>query len=161
MPSSRGSSWPQGSNQGFLYLQAESLPLHHLGSFDCLVVKIKGIEFTNADIIYCHLQTKQFIPPKWTRQFKEKDKYVLLMLQIKWNTHTHKSQVLHFYTKIVKVYCILEGHSSEKAMATHSSVLAWRFPWTGEPGGLPSMGSHSVGHDWSDLAAAVAAEDHW
>ena len=39
-------------------------------------------------------------------------------------------------------------------MATHSSVLAWRIPGTGEPGGLPSMGSHRVGHDWSDLAAA-------
>ena len=42
-------------------------------------------------------------------------------------------------------------------MATHSSVLAWRIPGTGEPGGLPSMGSHGVEHNWSDLAAAVAA----
>ena len=42
-------------------------------------------------------------------------------------------------------------------MATHSSVLAWRIPGTGEPGGLPFMGSHRVGHDWSDLAAAAAA----
>ena len=41
----------------------------------------------------------------------------------------------------------------EKEMATHSSVLAWRIPGIGEPGGLPSMGSHRVGHDWSDLAA--------
>ena len=47
----------------------------------------------------------------------------------------------------------------EKEMATHSSVLAWRIPGTGEPGGLPSMGSHRVGHDWSDLAAAAAAWD--
>ena len=39
-------------------------------------------------------------------------------------------------------------------MATHSSVLAWRIPGTGEPGGLPSMGSHRVGHDYSNLAAA-------
>ena len=43
----------------------------------------------------------------------------------------------------------------EKEMATHSSVLAWRIPGMGEPGGLPSMGSHRVGHDWSDLAAAA------
>ena len=43
----------------------------------------------------------------------------------------------------------------EKETATHSSVLAWRIPGTGETGGLPSMGSHSVGHDWSDLAAAA------
>ena len=41
-------------------------------------------------------------------------------------------------------------------MAAHSSVLAWRIPGTGEPGGLPSMGSHRVGHDWTDLAAAAA-----
>ena len=45
-------------------------------------------------------------------------------------------------------------HALEKEMATHSSVLAWRIPGTGEPGGLPSLGSHRVGHDWSDLAAA-------
>ena len=38
-------------------------------------------------------------------------------------------------------------HSLEKEMATHSSVLAWRIPGTGEPGGLPSLGSHKVGHD--------------
>ena len=42
-------------------------------------------------------------------------------------------------------------------MATHSSVLARRIPGTGEPGGLPSLGSHRVGHDCSDLAAAAAA----
>ena len=41
-------------------------------------------------------------------------------------------------------------------MATHSSILAWRIPGLGEPGGLRSMGSHRVGHDWSDLAAAAA-----
>ena len=41
-------------------------------------------------------------------------------------------------------------------MATHSSVLAWRIPGMGEPGGPPSMGSHRVGHDWSDLAEAAA-----
>ena len=40
-------------------------------------------------------------------------------------------------------------------MAAHSSVLAWRIPGTGEPGGLPSMGSHRVGHDWSELGAAA------
>ena len=40
-------------------------------------------------------------------------------------------------------------------MATHSSILAWRIPGTEEPGGLPSMGSHRVGHDWSDLADGI------
>ena len=43
-------------------------------------------------------------------------------------------------------------------MVTHSSVLAWRIPGTAEPGGLPSMGSHRVGHNSSDLAAAAASE---
>ena len=42
-------------------------------------------------------------------------------------------------------------------MAPHSSTLGWKIPWTEEPGGLLSMGSHRVGHDWSDLAAAAAA----
>ena len=46
-------------------------------------------------------------------------------------------------------------HALEKEMATHSGVLAWRILGTREPGGLPSMGPHRVGHDWSDLAAAV------
>ena len=44
----------------------------------------------------------------------------------------------------------------EKEMAPHSRVLAWRIPGTGEPGGLPSMGSHRVRHDGSNLAAAAA-----
>ena len=48
-------------------------------------------------------------------------------------------------------------HALEKEVATHSSVLAWRIPGTGEPSRLPSMGSYRAGHDWSDLAAAAAA----
>ena len=45
---------------------------------------------------------------------------------------------------------VLEG------MVTHSSVLAWRTPWTGEPGELQSMGSHRAGHEWSDLTCMCA-----
>ena len=55
----------------------------------------------------------------------------------------------------------LHFHALEKEMATHSSVLAWRIPGTGEPGGLPSVGSHRVGHDWSDLAAAAAISSNF
>ena len=47
-------------------------------------------------------------------------------------------------------------HALETEMTTHSSVLAWRIPGTGQPGGLPSMGSHRVRHNWSDAAAAAA-----
>ena len=50
-------------------------------------------------------------------------------------------------------------HALEKEMATHSSVIVWRIPGMGEPDGLPSMGLHRVGHDWSDLAAAAAATE--
>ena len=46
-------------------------------------------------------------------------------------------------------------HALEKEMATHSRILAWRIPGTEEPGGLPSLGSHRIGHDWSKLAAAM------
>ena len=49
-------------------------------------------------------------------------------------------------------------HALEKEMATHSSVLAWTVPGMGEPGGLPSLESHRVGYDWSDLAAPAAEQ---
>ena len=50
-------------------------------------------------------------------------------------------------------------HALEKEMATHSSVLAWRIPGTGEPGAQLSTASHRDGHDWSNLAAAAAAAE--
>ena len=56
-------------------------------------------------------------------------------------------------TRLSDITFTFRFHALEKEMATHSSVLAWRIPGTGEPGGLPSMGSHRVRHDWSDLAA--------
>ena len=52
-------------------------------------------------------------------------------------------------------------HALEKEMASHSSVLAWRIPGMRQPGGLPSVGSHRVGHEWSDLAAAAAIRSKW
>ena len=60
-------------------------------------------------------------------------------------SHTHK--VLEPFGILWILACLV----------THSSVLAWRIPGTGEPGGLPSLGLHRVGHDWSNLAAAAAA----
>ena len=74
----------------------------------------------------------------------------------RWELDT--TERLHFHFSLS---CTGEGNGNplqcsclEKEMATHSSVLAWRIPGMGEPGGLPSMGSHRVGHDWSDLAVA-------
>ena len=52
-------------------------------------------------------------------------------------------------------------HALEKEMATHSTVLAWRIPGTGEPSGLPSIGSHWVRHYWSNLPVAVAGYILW
>ena len=58
-------------------------------------------------------------------------------------------------TRLSDFTFIFHFHALEKEMATHCSVLAWRIPGTGKPGGLPSMGSHRVGHDWSDLASNI------
>ena len=60
-------------------------------------------------------------------------------------------------TRLSNLTFTFHFHALEKEMAAHSSVLAWRIPGTGEPDWLPSMESHRVGHDWSNLAAAVAA----
>ena len=60
------------------------------------------------------------------------------------------------WTRLSDFTITFHFHALEKEMATHSSVLAWRIPGMGEPGGLPSMGSHRVGHDWSDVAAEAA-----
>ena len=72
-----------------------------------------------------------------------------------WQAAVHG--VARSWTRLSNFTFTFHFHALEKAMATHSSVLAWRIPGTGKPGGLPSMGSHRVRYDWSDLAAAAAA----
>ena len=71
-------------------------------------------------------------------QGKQSIKWVFLRCSCPWDLRWHKNEDLR------------------ASMATHSSVLAWRIPGMVEPGRLPSMGSHRVGHDWSNLAAAAA-----
>ena len=56
-------------------------------------------------------------------------------------------EVAKSWTQLSDFTLTFHFHALEKEMATHSSILAWRIPGTGEPGGLPSMGSHRVGHD--------------
>ena len=63
---------------------------------------------------------------------------------------------LRVWTQLSDFTFTFHFHALEKEMTTTPSTLAWRIPGTGEPGGLPSMGSHRVGHDWSDLAAAAS-----
>ena len=79
------------------------------------------------------------------------------------STHTHNCKIsetdlmVHVPTGLIDFTFTFHFHALEMEMATRSSVLAWRITGTGEPGGLPSMWSHRVGHDWSDLAAAATA----
>ena len=65
--------------------------------------------------------------------------------------------VARSWTQLSDFTLFFHFYALEKETATHSSVLAWRIPGAGEPGGLPSMGSHRVRHDWSDLAAAASS----
>ena len=71
-----------------------------------------------------------------------------------WQAAVH--EVAEGWTRLSDFTFTFHFHALEKEMATHSSVLAWRIPGMGEPGGLPSMGSHRVGHDLSDLTVAVS-----
>ena len=88
--------------------------------------------------------------------FYHGDVYFYLFL---WIDKIRSLQIKLFFRKMlavrkreIKENITLLGH-----LPSHSGVLAWRIPGRGEPGGLPSMESHRVGHDWSDLAAAAAA----
>ena len=72
-----------------------------------------------------------------------------------WRAAVHR--VAKSRTRVSDFTFTFHFHALEKEIATHSSVLAWRIPGTVEPGRLPSMGSHRIGYDWSDLAASAAA----
>ena len=67
-------------------------------------------------------------------------------------------RVGHDWARLSDFTFTFHFHALEKEMATHFSVLAWGIPGTGEPGGLPSMGSHRVRHNWSNLAAAACSQ---
>ena len=103
------------------------------------------------------------------------NKYLVVIKHQKWRRQWHPTPVLlpenpmdggawwaavhgvaRSLTRLSEFTYTFHFHALEKEMATHSSVLAWRIPATGEPGGLLSLGSYRVGHGWSDLAAAAA-----
>ena len=77
---------------------------------------------------------------------------LMLWFKLPFGDITYKQQS----KQIWKYSSVFHFNALEKEMATHSSVLAWRIPGMGEPGRLLSMGSHRVGHNWSDLAVAAA-----
>ena len=80
---------------------------------------------------------------RWTLSLSELRE--LVMDREAWRAAIHG--VTKSWTRLSDFTFTLHFHALEKEMATHSSVLAWRIPGTGEPGGLPSMRSHRVGHD--------------
>ena len=88
-----------------------------------------------------------------TFQIREKWRTRVLIRRRQWHP-LHRSR-----TRLSDFTLTFHFYALEKEMATHSGVLAWRIPGTEKPAGLPSMGSHRVGHDWSDLAAAANAGD--
>ena len=98
------------------------------------IIKVKVIFTVVWGVVICLLILPAVLP-NW-----------LSVLKSKWGLGFQGMHAPGLYT--------FHFHALEKEMATHSSVLAWRILGTGEPGGLPSMGSHRVRHDWSDLAAA-------
>ena len=82
----------------------------------------------------------------------------LVMDREAWRAAIHvvaKSQ-----TRLSNFTFTFQFHALEKEMATHSSVLAWRIPGTGEPGGLPSMGSHRAGHRLTLLSSSSSSCSH-
>ena len=103
------------------------------------------VTLTNT-ALYTHRSEKAMAPHSSTLAWKIHGRRSLIGCSPwgRWGSDT--TERLHFH---------FSHHALEKEMATHSSVLAWRIPGMGEAGGLPSMGSHRVGHEWSDLAAAA------
>ena len=83
------------------------------------------------------------------------------MILVSWMLSFKPTFSLSSRGSLVPLYFLPLGcchlHILEKEMVTHSSVLAWRIPWTEKPGRLQSMGSHRVGHDWSDLVVVVVS----
>ena len=122
--------------------QADSLPLSHLGSPILLAEtgqKLGYVIIGNSPLF----RRRQWQPTPVLLLGKSHGRRSLVGCSPWGRKESDTTERLHF-------------HALENEMATHSSVLAWRIPGTGEPGGLPSMGSRRVGRDWSDLAAAAA-----
>ena len=83
--------------------------------------------------------------------------FIILLLKI--YSHSHEWVNVKCYLLVVLIYISLMAHE-EKAMATHSSTLAWKIPWMEEPGRLQSMGSLRVGHKWA-TSLSLFTFMHW
>ena len=109
-------------------------------------IKILMILLQFKQWLWLYLQRRQWHPTPVLLPGKSHGRRSLVGCSPWGREESDATERLHFHFSL---------HALEKEMATHSSVLAWRIPGMGEPGGLPSLGSHRVGHDWSDLAAMM------
>ena len=101
---------------------------------------------------------KSFHPLPLPQSPKDFSIHLYLFCCLAYSYHYHLSK-FHIYALVYCIGVFLSGllySVMEKAMAPHSSTLAWKIPWMEEPGRLQSMGSLRVGHDWSNLAVAAA-----
>ena len=119
---------------------------HIAGRF--LTIWATGQPFVGFNPLYSHLWRRQWHPTPVLLPGKSHGRRSLVGCSPWGREELDTTERLDFHFSLS---CIGEGNG------THSSVLAWRIPGTGEPGWLPSMGWHRVRHDWSDLAAAAAA----
>ena len=113
--------------------------------------------FTSANITSQNIKIKVLSSRRWRRHWHPTPALLPGKSMDGWAWWAAVHGVAKSRTRLSDFPFTFHFHALEKEMATHSSVLAWRIPGMGEPGGLPSMGSHRVGHYWSDLAAAAAA----
>jgi len=94
--------------------------------------------------IYAHKNTFIYIYTQKYIYIYVPPKYIYIYIYI-----PSKYIYIYIYTPKIHLYIYTHTHTKEKAMAPHSSTLAWKIPWTEEPGRLQSMGSRRVGHDWA------------
>ena len=112
------------------------------------------VSFNWTYTLFC-INTFSFFPAFIITAFLEaKSSCISNTIYVGWILWNKIAGSMHIHLCSILPDCFQEYFANLNA--THSSVLAWRIPGTGEPGGLPSMGMHKVGHDSSDLAAAAA-----
>ena len=126
-------------------------------------------------ILFCALNKPNSFPLEipgiccffWWEVLRSFSAFLLLTLSYPWiSAHTHSLRIFltvhhgHIHSLWPFCYCFFSTHHSEKAMATHFSTLAWKIPWTEEPGRLQSMGSRRVRHDWAH-SLSLFTFMHW